>query len=159
MTVYQSLRPQIVTVLQGIANIGAVLDRERFVVDPSKYLDLFKVTIGGSAQIRGWMVLRETAVPVTDTAFGEQRRRHGFVLYGVLGFQDTTDTYGTMQALCDAIMAAFDLQTTLSVSGVIVRAIGPCSLRSFRTEQFGSVLCHAAEIELPIETMLPLGTA
>lgn len=159
MTVYASLRPAIVAVLEGITGIGLVNNRERFVVDPAKYLDLFKVQIGGVDQLRGWMVLRETATPVIDTAFSEQRRRHGFVLYGILGFSDASDTYGTMQALADAVMAAFDTQTTLSVSGVIVRSIGPCSLRSFRTEQFGSVLAHACEIDLPIETMLPLGVA
>lgn len=159
MTVYQSLRSAIVAVLGAIPDIGAVEDRERFIVDPSKYLDLFKVTIGGAVQIRAWMVLRETAVPVSNSVFGEEHRRHGFVLYGVLGFQDNADTYGTMQALCDQVMAAFDVQTTLSTPGVIVRAVGPCSLRSFRTEQFGSVLCHAAELYLPIDVMLPFGTA
>lgn len=159
MTAYTSLRTAIANLLATVTNVGMVNNRERFVVDPAKYLDLFKVTIGGVPQIRGWMILRETAVPVSDTVFGEQRRRHGFVLYGVLGFSDSTDTYGTMQALVDTIMALFDDQTTLSVPGVIVRDVGPCSLRSFRTEQFGSVLCHAAEIEVPIEVMLPLGTA
>jgi hypothetical protein len=159
MTSYSSIRSALATLLATVTHVGAVHNRERFVVDPSKYLDEFKVTIGGVAQIRGWMILRETAVPVYDTAYGEQRRRHGFVLYGVLGFADATDTYGTMQTLCDDVMALVDNQTTLSIPGVLVRAIGPCSLRSFRTEQFGSVLCHAAEIDVPVETMLPLGTA
>lgn len=56
-------------------------------------------------------------------------------------------------------MAAFDTQTAFSIPGVIVRAIGPCSLRSFRVEQFGSVLCHCVEIEVNVDVMLPLGTA
>ncbi len=160
MTSYSSLRPALVTALNTVTNIGMVQNRERFIVDLSKYLNMFSVTIGGVRQVRGWMVLRETCVPVYDTAFGEQRRRHGFLLYGILGFSDNTDTYGTMQTLCDEVMAVMDNQTTLnSTPGILVRAVGPCSLRSFRSEQFGSVLCHVAEIDVPIETMLPLGTA
>jgi hypothetical protein len=159
MSVYDSLRTAIATALDGVPNTGVVHDRERFVVDLSRYLELFKTTIGGVSQIRGWLVLRESAHPIPEDVFGEVRRRHLFVLYGVLGFQDSTDTYGTMQALCDAVMATFDDATTLGVAGVVVRTVGPCALRSFKTEQFGSVLCHAAEIELPVDVMLPIGTA
>lgn len=159
MTAYTSLRTAIATALDGVPNTGIVHDRERFVVDLSRYLELFKTTIGGVSQIRGWLVLRESAHPLDEAVYGEVRRRHLFVLYGVLGFQDSTDTYGTMQGLCDAVMAAFDNQTTLGVAGVVVRTVGPCALRSFKAEQFGSVLCHAAEIELPIDVMQPAGTA
>lgn len=159
MTLYTSLRTAIVAVLDGIEDIGAVHSRERFVVDPSRYLDLFKVSIDGESQIRAWLVLRESAVPVMDAAFNETRRRHLFVLRGLLGFKDSSDTYGTLQALADEVMAAFDTQTTLSTSGVIVHSVGPCSLRSFENVQYGSTLCHQAEVELPIETMVPMGTA
>lgn len=159
MTFYESLRTAIKAELDAVPDIGQTHSRERFVVDPSAYLDMFKATISGTAQIRAWLILRESVTPVDDRTFGEDRRRHLFVLRGYLGFQDSSDTYGTMQALCDTIMARFDNLTTLSVSGVIVRAIGPTTLRSFDTGQFGSVLCHLAEIELPIETMAALGVA
>lgn len=159
MTMYTSLRTAIATVLEGITDIGVVNDRERFVTNPSAYLDMFKTEIGGVTQIRAWLILRERVDTVTDTAFGEDRDRHLFVLAGFLGFQDSADTYGTLQGLCDSVRAAFSNQTTLSVSGVVVRAVGPCTLRTFDVGQFGSVLCHRAEIELPIETMQAIGTA
>lgn len=159
MTTYTSLRTAIATVLEGITDIGLVHDRERFVVNPSEYLDLFKTEIDGTRQIRAWLILRERVDTVTDTAFGEDRDRHLFVLTGYLGFQDSADTYGTLQGLCDSVRAAFSDQTTLGVSGVMVRAVGPCTLRTFDTGQFGSVLCHRAEIELPIETMQAIGVA
>lgn len=161
MTVtYDSLRSAIVTVLEGVTDVGVVHDRERFVVDPSRYLDAFKTTIGGVSQIRAWLVLRESArTTLEPPAFGETMRRHLFVLYGVLGFKDSTDTYGELQGLCDTIMAVFDTQDDLNVTGVVVRRVGPCELRTFGTVQFGSVLCHAAEIELPIDVMLPHGVA
>lgn len=159
MTQYTDLRAAIVTVLDGVSGIGEVHNRERFVVNPSEYLDMFKASIGGVTQIRAWLVLRERADVVPDTVFGETRRRHLFVLTGLQGFQDSADTYGTLQGLCDSVMAAFDDQTTLGVSGVVVRAVGPCTLRTFDAVQFGSVLCHRAEIELPIETLTEIGTA
>lgn len=158
MSEYSDLRTAIVGVLDAIPNIGAVHNRERFSADMSKYLDNFKTSISGQAQIRGWCVLREGAYWIFDEVFGERRRRHQFVLYGVQGFSDAADTYGAHQAQVDAILAAFDGETTLGVSGVIVRMVGPAQLRAFRNEQFGSVLCHAAEIELPIDVMRPLGT-
>lgn len=159
MTAYTSLRTAVATALAGITDIGTVHNRERFVVDPSAYLDMFKATIGGTVQIRAWLVLRESVQPIAETVFGEDRHRHLFVLRGYLGFADASDTYGTLQALCDTVMATFDNQTTLGVAGVIVRKVGPCALRSFDTGQFGSVLAHTCEIEVPIETMIPLGTA
>jgi hypothetical protein len=161
MTVYTSLRTSISAVLATIPNIGLVNNRERFVVDPSKFLDFFKTTIDGQVQIRAWLVLREAAPAMAfeQSSFGETTRRHQFVLHGFLGFADASDTYGTMQALCDSVMAAFDNEETLGVTGVVVHKVGPCSLRTFGTAQFGSVLCHSAEIELPIDVILPMGTA
>jgi hypothetical protein len=159
MTTYTSLRTALVTLLETVTDVGMVHGRERFVVDPSKFLDMFKTTISGTVQIRAWLILRESMQPIEDTVFGESRQRHVFVLRGILGFQDSADTYGTLQALVDTIIALLDNQTTLSVSGTIVRRIGPCSLRSFEVGQFGSVLAHVAEIEVPIDTMTALGTA
>ena len=159
MTMYTSLRTALATLLETVPDVGEVHNRERFVVDPSKFLDLFKTEIGGTTQIRAWLILRESVQPIDETVFGEVRHRHLFVLRGILGFQDSADTYGTLQALVDAILALLDNQTTLSVSGVIVRGIGPCTLRSFEAGQFGSVLAHVAEIEVPIETLTTLGVA
>jgi len=159
MTAYSDLRDAITTVLETVPNIGVVHDRERFVVDPSRYLDLFKTNIGGKTQLRAWMVLRERASYITDGAFNEIRMQHGFILYGILGFEDASDTYATLQGLADAVMAVLDAQSTLDVGGVIVGQVGPCSMRAFRTEQFGSALCHACEISVPIDVALEVGTA
>ena len=159
MTTYTSLRTALATLLETVPNIGQVHDRERFVVAPSEFLNMFKTTIDGTQQIRAWLILRESTRPSDYLVFGEMSQRHTFVLRGILGFQDSADTYGTLQALTDTIIALLDNQTTLSVSGTIVRGIGPCSLRSFEVGQFGSVLAHVAEIEVPIEVMKTLGVA
>lgn len=160
MTMYGSLRDALATLLATVTDVGQVHNRERFVVDPSKFLDMFKATIGGTVQVRAWLILRESMQPDdTYAGFGEVGHRHTFVLRGFLGFQDSADTYGTLQALVDTIIALLDNQTTLSVSGTVVRGIGPCALRSFEVGQFGSVLAHVAEIEVPIETVSTLGVA
>ena len=159
MTAYTDIRSAIKTVLDGITGIGMTHNRERFSADPSTYLDMFNTTILSVSQIRAWVILRESVTPVEDRVFGEDRREHMFVLRGYQGFHDANDTYGTFQALCDTVMATLDSQTTLGVTGVIVRSVGPCSLRSFGTGQFGAVLAHMAEIAVPVETMKAMGTA
>lgn len=159
MTAYTDLRAAIKTVLDGISGIGMTHNRERFSADPSTYLDLFNTTISSVSQIRAWVIHRESVSPIESPVFGEDLREHMFVLRGYQGFNDANDTYGTFQALCDTVMATLDNQTTLGVTGVTVRSVGPCSLRSFGAAQFGTVLVHAAEIAVPIEVTKTMGTA
>lgn len=155
MTMYDSLNAAIVGVLEGISGVGTVHNRLRYVSNPSAYLDLFK----SDGTINAWLVTRESVQVIPEGIFGEARERHVFVLQGFRAFVDSDSSYTTMQALCDTVRATFNNQTTLGVSGVIVRGIGPCAMRSFETGQFGSVLCHLAQIEVPIDTLTALGVA
>ena len=159
MTLYSDLRTAIKTTLDTVTDVGVTHNRQRLHLggDWSRFLTLFKTTIGGHDQLRGWMILRESAVP-TDSDFGETARLQNFLLVGIMGFQDSGDSYGTFQALCDTVMATFEDETTMGVSGVIVGGIGPCTLREFGEEMLGSVLCHVGFIELPILTMRAQGT-
>lgn len=160
MTVYSDLRTAVVAVLNGVADVGVVHNRPRFNADTSTFLNQFRCTVNGSQVIRGWMVLREAAPHREELdVFGRVTRVHMFVLIGIQGFQDTADSYGSFQALCDSVMAAFDDETNLSVTGVTVNAVGPCSLRAFEEQQIGSPICHIAEIEVPIEVSLAAGVA
>lgn len=159
MTAYTDLRVAIKDTLDNIPSIGMTHNRERFASDPSTYLDMFNTTIGITSQIRAWLILRESVTPDRDTLFGEDTRVHNFVLRGYMGFNDANDSYGTFQALCDTVVATFDDQTTLSVSGVEVRGVGPCSLRSFETGQFGSILAHMAVIAVPVTVAHAVGVA
>lgn len=160
MTVYTDLRTAIVARLNTVSNVGQVHNRPRWNADWSKFLDHFKTTVGGKSTLLGWWVSRESAqsdVSVSD--FNNVTRIETFILTGIQAFVDNDDSYANLQALCDTIMADLDNQSTLSVTGVQVHAVGPCSLRSFGEQMLGSVLAHVCEIEVPIMVTLPFGTA
>jgi hypothetical protein len=160
MTVYSDLRSALVTIMEAITDVGQVHNRPRYNADMSRFLEHFKSTVDGVPQIRGWMLLREAAPLARERdVFGEVARLQGFVWVGVQSLIDGSDSYGAFQALCDTVMAAFDDETTLGVSGVVVDAVGPCALRSFEEQQLGSVLCHVAEIEVPVWVSRAVGTA
>jgi hypothetical protein len=160
MTVSASLTAALKTQLETITDIGVVHDRPRYASDWSNYLNLFKVIIGGRSVVRGWMIRRDSA-PVGAFALDEIERVHNYNIMGIasLSDSDALSQYDDMQALADTIMALLDNQTTLGVAGVVVRAVGPCSLESYDEQMFGSVLCHVLEIVCPIDVLLPLGSA
>jgi hypothetical protein len=157
VTAYTDIRSAIVTRLEAVSNIGLVHNRGRFASQWDAFFGFFKSTIGGTAQIRGWQVRRESARVLEERPFGDVRREHLFILEGIQGLKDGSDTAGTFQALCDTVMATFDDESTMGVTGVI--RTGPCSLRSFEDVQFGSVLVHLAEIEVPVEMIHAAGVA
>lgn len=160
MTISASLSTALKSVIVAIPDTGVVHDRPRFTANWSTFLNLFKTTIGSHAVIRGWMIKRESA-PAGEGEFGVTERVHNYILTGVAGFADSDDAsqYAAMQSQADTIMATLDNQTTLGVTGVEVRGIGPCSLESYQELQFGSVLAHVFVINVPILVLLPTGTA
>lgn len=160
MTVSADLHSAFVTQLQAVTSIGLVHPRPRWIADWSKFLNLFKTTIGGRSVIRSWWVRRDLAT-AGDGEFDVTERVHRMIITGIAGFSDSDaeSQYAAMQSLCDTIMARFDSQTTLGVTGVMVDGVGPCSLLSFEHYAYGSVGCHVTEIEVPVRVFLPTGTA
>lgn len=152
MSQFSDIASALGTIVGGVTNVGQVHQRRRWSADWSKFLNQFKATIGGKAQVRAWMVTRESWQAEPGDAFGEVRRRHVFLIVGALGFEDASDTETTFQALVEAVCDAVDARKDLGLAYVTDYSVGPCSLRTLTAEQLGSVLCHVCEISVEIET-------
>lgn len=145
---YTTLLAQIKSAVEGVPNIGVVRDYLRWWRTDKDFLDLFKTTIGGTEQIRGWTITRD-GVPGNDryATGGQHRVTHMFVIRGLLGLQDSTGTEKTFQALIDSVVDALDDTVTL---GGNVRSAGPATVPTITHREFGTVLCHYCEIHFPV---------
>ena len=150
MSDYTELRDRVVSVIQGIPDIGIVHGRTRYAADWTKYLELFKTSIGGVNQIRGWTVSRD-AVESSPARFQANEESWVFVIRGMIGLSDGLDTEGTLQELADLVRRALDTHTDLGVSNVVDYGVGPASMRVCEPRMFGSTLCNYCEITLPID--------
>lgn len=152
MTTYATIRDALVTQITAVSNAGNVYAYERLVADWSNFQALFTATIGGQKQVRGWWVTRERIEAVPD-AMGTTARTYVFVVRGVLGVHDSTATEETFQDLVDAVMAAIDAHRDDGDSAVRDYSVGPTLARVIEARQFGSVLCHYAELEVRVEVI------
>lgn len=145
---YTTLLAQIKSAVEGVTGIGVVRDYLRWWSDKKDFLDLFRTTIGGQAQIRGWTITRD-GIPFNEryAQGGKHRVTHMFVIRGVLGLQDGTATEKTFQALVDSVVDALDDAVTL---GGNVRSAGPATAAAITHRGFGEVLCHYCEIQFPV---------
>ena len=153
MADYKAFRDAIAGVIQAEApNSGNVHHYERNLFDWNKYLAEFVSTIQGKRQTRGWWVTRERRIHDNDSArdsgaaFGQYNAEHQFVVRGILGVQDAADTDAVFGDLCDDVIEAME---SMAITGAW--NIGPCVLRVQEPRQFGSVLCHYAEILVPVQ--------
>ena len=140
--------------VDGVANIGKTYSRQRYVADWANYLTLFKATIGGTDQIRGWMLMPDEANAIVGERdqFSGILRTYNVLIVGFLGLDDSADTEGTLAALCEGVIDAIDaLSAPSGVTGAVGFGCGPCTVKSFQVRQFGSVLCNYAEISVPVQ--------
>jgi len=153
MSQFSDIAGALSTIVSAVANTGQVHARRRWDADWSKFLNQFKSTISGKAQVRAWMVTREGWSADPGDSFGEVQRIHRMLLVGALGVEDASDTETTFQALIEAICDAIDTRRDLGLSAVTDYSVGPCSVRTIGIEPVGAVLCHVCEIEIPVTTV------
>jgi len=140
-----------VTQVTAVPNIGTVLDRLRYASDVSANLGLFKATVGGVEQIRAWWPELGRIGPNEYTSYDSITRNYLWVVHGVLGFKDTDDTDKKFEELIEAVMNTLDDHKDFSLANVRDYSIGPSFCRLIEPRQWGSVLAHHCEIELPVE--------
>ena len=138
-----AIREQIAVILGTVTDVGKVHNRFRYTADAAAFLTLFKTTIGGKDQIRGWMISQ--IAPLSEDR--EQVKKRTYAIDGYLGFQDLESTELTMAALLDAIAAQFRANKTLNAA-----ALGHEYIQVVTNEprQFGAVLCHHARLTLAV---------
>ncbi len=141
-----TIRAQLKTTLDTVANIGQTYAYDRYNNDWSAFLSLFKTTISGTPQIRGWAIGYEghDAVRLGTTAV---IRSHTFVTRGFLGLDDSANTEATMAALAETVVNAYDDDTTFhGLTGLALPGVDPSFMRVFELRQFHTVFCHYVEI-------------
>jgi hypothetical protein len=142
-----AIRTAIYNAVNGVTNSGVVHDYERWASEWSAFLDLFKTTISGTAQIRGWEVAYRGWQPDEPREFdGINLRRHRWLVMGYLGHKDSTATEKTMSTLAELV--GDTLKDDATLKGLSFYAIEPVLL--FEPRTYGGALCHYAELTLEI---------
>ena len=135
------IRTAIYTTLSGVTNIGKVYDYDRWAADWATFINLFKTTISGMPQIRGWEISRTGPVPNDTTSV----RSHTYTIRGYMSLDDSAATEKTFNALIEAIYDAF-----LAAPDLNYAALGHDGIQVdvIEARMFGSVLCHYTELRL-----------
>lgn len=142
------IRTQVKTILEAIPDIGRVHDYDRWEIDWDEFLTLFKATVGGTDQIRGWTVHVQSdgsSYPGTNNV---GQFEHLFLLRGYLGLQDSSATEKTFDDLVEAVQQAFMGNYTLNGSAMNT---DPPQIVLKEVRQLSDVLVHYAEIQLRVK--------
>lgn len=145
-----TIRAAIKSALQGGTNIGQVHDYERGMEDWAGLLSLFKSTIGGADQIRGWTITMERARQEVIGFEGGGTADTILVTYdyrirGFMSVDDAEATEKTFTALALAVCAALEAASGLT-SKVLERDTPVVAECRIDYAMFAGVLCHRAEI-------------
>ena len=143
-----SIRTDIYTIVAAVTNIGLVYDRLRYTDEWSKYMDLFKTTVSGLTQVRGWVVsydgMSQEVAEMSPNAFRAQR----FKVRGYMSFDDSAESEKTAANLAEAVCNALDDAATLH--GGSYYDASQAEIEFFEPRMFGSVLCHYVEIGVTV---------
>ena len=137
-----TVRSGVYTALAGISDIGKVYDYRRFNANYAEFLNLFKATIDGADQVRGWQISRKSGREDDSSV-----KTHIFRIEGFFGLSDANATEKTFNALIESVAAAFRANKTLSGA-----ALGHDFIQAAIIEErvFGSVLCHFCELNVTV---------
>ena len=136
--------PDLIDPSHRSATLGVIHKYERWSVDWAKFLAFFKDPASG--RIFGWEIRRNSMQAIKLSALEEQDS-HGYLIKGYLGVQDTEQTEILFNAAIEELRALFRYNHTLD--GVCHEA-GPVSIETIDERMFGGVLCHYAELRLPV---------
>lgn len=147
-----AIRATIYSAINAVLNVGKVYDYERHATEWGDFLDLFKTTIEGTEQIRGWMIgyrgiitaERETFRPGSKSGIS---RTHRFNILGVMGIDDSLESEKTFAALAQTVCDALDNDDTLH--GSLYLNATPAAM-GFDPSPFAGILVHAAAINIDV---------
>ena len=154
MSSYSDIRDAIVTRIQTVANVGTVHNRLRWSSNVSDYLDTFTSSIGGQVQTRAWMVTWE-GIPeawADPSAFGRIGERYVFTVMGIESFKDSAATEGTLYDLVELVKEALRNRKDFGLANVVDYSVR-VTVPTLEVRQFGSVLCHVAELKVEVDVV------
>jgi hypothetical protein len=140
---FTTARDAITNAVAGVTNIGQVYNHARFSANWPDFLNLFKVSIA-TTHLRGWWISRESMVVEHESFPNLDQHTMAFVIHGILSYKDGGNSDSTFADLLGSVKAAID---GLQIAGFW--QAGPASVRLSQLRQFGSVICHYAEIDFP----------
>lgn len=150
-----AIASQIGTLIEGVSGAGAVHLRPQYIRTKSEFLDAYKGTFDGQAQIRAWDVM-----PFGTLAESEIRTlgpsvevKHAFT-FAVRGLQSMTDdldadhNYATFADTAWAVKRALDAYQSWDPGDGPTYAVYPTMSvwHSYELRKFGDVACWVAEI-------------
>lgn len=141
-------RQKLFEIISAIPNVGKVHDYERWAATHGKFIEFFKDVASG--RILGWEICR-SGMPSEKISVIEESRTHQFTVKGYMAVDDADATEKLFNAKIEAICNAFKGQHTLG--GVCLDA-GPVSAEVIDARMFGNVLCHYAELKIPINEIV-----
>lgn len=141
-------RQKVFEIISAVPNIGKVHDYERWAVDWGKFIELFKDS--ASSRILGWEICRG-GMQSEKLSNIEEARSHGFTVKGYMAVNDAQATEKIFNGLIEAICNAFKGVHTLD--GACLDA-GPVTAEVIDCRIFGSVLCHYAELKIPVNEIV-----
>lgn len=146
-------RTDVYNAVNGVTDVGQVYDYQRFAAEWGNFLSLFKTTISGTDQIRGWVVqYRGFSVETPPRTFGKARQRtHRFQVKGYMGLDDSAATEKTFAALAESVANALDTDSTLHGSEYL--DAGDAEIAEFINVPLGGTMCHYCEINYTVSEM------
>lgn len=146
-------RTAVYNAVNGVSDKGVAYDYERWAAEWGKFLGLFKTTVGGTDQIRGWEVCyRGFSVETPPRTFGKARQRtHRFQVKGYMSIDDSAETEKTFTALAEAVANAIDGDSVLHGDSFL--ETGDAQIATAEPRFFNDVLCHYAEINVTVSEM------
>jgi hypothetical protein len=152
-TQYETVVDLAVALMNGISGIGVVHNRKRYKQDQKEFLDLFRTTIGGVQQVRGWLVSSPS-----------QKRKRGpaqavletisLYLYGYMSANDALSTERTFFALTETIADTFQNHIHLGqVGGAPPAYVADAALPQIIRRDYAKIagiLVHYAEISIDV---------
>ena len=126
------------------ATLGMVHKYERYSADWNKFIALFKDPV--TSRIFGWEI-RRASMPAEKLSNMEQQNTHIYQIKGYLAVQDSDQTELLFNSKIEELCALFRGNHTLDETCLDAGAI---SVDVIEERTFGSVLCHYAELRMPV---------
>ena len=132
-------------------DLGTLHFEEHWAPEWTDFLDHMTCEVDGVRQVRGWEIVRRS-VDSEWFHFGKAfKRTYNFQVTGCLGLYEHGETEQGAQDLVDRLMDFFDGQPNLP--GTTYFVMGPCRVERAYQAMVGDVLCHVAELNLPIQVI------
>lgn len=145
-----TIRARIKTVLDTVPNKGTTHNRMRWGAKQGDIETIATATIGGSTQVRFWMVVYR-GLSATSPHLGTSSntyRTHDFEIHGYMGLDDSASTETTFAALAEDVCDAMDADATLH--GDIDDMESEPAQLLIDEVLYGGVLCHHATVSLQV---------